>query len=584
MSVGTDGTEGRPPPDDAAPGSPTVASLETSAPFIRWSVLWGSLAPILLFPLLNRMVRGLSRISVEAYERPVFMSALPERVAAMVGRAPFLLVLAIVGLAGALSLEPSRRFVVRVLRTWSDGWDALEGGPAVRWLVAGVLLVPTWTFSAYAYNAYFGQAHVADRLILVALWLSVLWRPIMVLPFAIALSSAMGQLVIPVGGFSRTESDVLLNAAVLLGSFWLVRPLTHERRAGTFVFLLCCLLAVSYWASGLAKVWSGWLSRPHLNLLFVGAYANGWLGFVDPASIARVGRWMESFNLLLMIPALTGELAAILLLWNRRTLVVFPAVWIVFHSAVFALTGIFFWKWMIVEAGLLVFLLGRQRIDRLGIFTRTHFATSVVIILGSGLWMKPVALSWYDTPLTYAVKMDGLGPSGRTYALPDGLFQPYAQMFALGLFWYLSPNPQITGSQGVTMEPGLADTLYALRTPRDVVDLERDSGRSGRYDPEIARRFDRFISRYMRSLNERRDAMGGWRAWVQPPRYLWTFREPPTWKGEEPIIEVRVREVTTFFDGDSIHLVRDMHLRTVDVARGVGFAAEFDPTGDAHVR
>jgi hypothetical protein len=41
----------------------------------------------------------------------------------------------------------------------------------------------------------------------------------------------------------------------------------------------------------------------------------------------------------------------------------------VFHLGAFAMTGIFFWKWILVDAMLLVFLLRGKRLATLKLFT-----------------------------------------------------------------------------------------------------------------------------------------------------------------------------------------------------------------------
>ena len=66
-----------------------------------------------------------------------------------------------------------------------EGWSALEDGPALRWFVVGVTGVAAWALSCYARNLYFDTLHVPDRLLVVALWIAIAWRPVFVLPFAL---------------------------------------------------------------------------------------------------------------------------------------------------------------------------------------------------------------------------------------------------------------------------------------------------------------------------------------------------------------------------------------------------------------
>src|SRR6185503_19531524 len=94
------------------------------------------------------------------------------------------------------------------------GWSKLDDAP-LRWFVLGVTGVAAWALSCYAKNLYLDQLHVADRLLVVALWLAIAWRPIFVLPFAIAAAAVAGPFVIPLGFISWTEMGVVLRFPAL---------------------------------------------------------------------------------------------------------------------------------------------------------------------------------------------------------------------------------------------------------------------------------------------------------------------------------------------------------------------------------
>ena len=56
-----------------------------------------------------------------------------------------------------------------LLRWQATSWAALgEGARTYRWIVGGIGLALGWAFSAYDYNLYADQAHVLDRLFVLA--------------------------------------------------------------------------------------------------------------------------------------------------------------------------------------------------------------------------------------------------------------------------------------------------------------------------------------------------------------------------------------------------------------------------------
>ena len=529
-------------------------------------------ASLATFTVLERLVVTLGRLPPAAYERAFFAPAIAARVAHLLrARAPGVVLVGAVALgaaaaAAALARPAGRRRALGLLA----GWDAVDEGPALRWLVGAATGIATCALAGYPYNAYFDRAHAADRLLLVALWGALLWRPAFALPFALVASAVAQQFQVPLASYSWTEMELLVRIPILLAAFWCVRAMLHERTADAFVFLLCCLLAVTWWASGSGKLRVGWITHPHVDLLLLGAYANGWLGDLPADTVVRLADVVAAWRLPLMLLTLAVECGALLLLWRRWSLVAFPAITIAFHLGAFALTGILFWKWILLDVALLAFLLQGRRVARLRIFSPAHFALAVAVVLGHPAWVAARNLTWFDTPLTYAMRLEGVDAAGGVHVLPAGFFRPYAETFVLETFPYLSPHTQLTGPMGVTQSRDVAAALVAAREPSDVFALERTLATS-RYDAERGASFDRFVARWLRTLN-RRTARGA-RARPGTPRHLWTFPLDADWDGTPAIVAVRVVELTSFYDGRTLRVIRVRPLRTIDVARGVSTPA-----------
>jgi hypothetical protein len=440
----------------------------------------------------------------------------------------------------------------------------VEDGTALRWLIAATSGTAALALSAYPYNAYFDQAHLVDRLLLVALWGALIWRPVFALPFA-AVASAIGeQFQVPLESYSWTEMELLVRIPILFGAFWIVRSLAGERRVDLFVFLLSCLIAATWWASGWGKVRVGWITHPHIDLLLLGAHANGWLGFLESVAAVRIAHAVAAVRIPLMIFTLVVECGALFILWRRWSLPAFLVLTSTLHVGAFALTGIFFWKWILIDLAFLTFLLHRRRVERLRIFSRGHFALAVLLIVGSRAWVAARNLTWFDTPLTYSMRLEGVDERGDVHVLPAGFFRPYAETFVLETFPYLTPYPQLTGPMGVTQRRSIANALLAAEEPRDIFALERTLGAS-RYDPKRSARFDQFVVRWLRTVNRR-----GAHAFPAPPRHLWTFPLDTDWEGAPPIIRVHVDEITTVYSGTALREIRRRRLRAIDIDSGVG--------------
>jgi hypothetical protein len=541
----------------------------TREPAEERGTLWfaGSLvAVVVTFRLLDLLLARLALLPPSAYDDAVFLQHLPRHwvrhFARYVSWEMALLGVALL-LAGALARRRRVRDAVgRYAAETLAGWSALDEGRSLRWLILAVTGVAAWVLSTYSVNLFLDRTHAGDRLTVVVLWAAIAWRPIMVLPFALVARAVAGQFLVPLGFITWTEMHVVLAFPVIFGAFWLVRAATGERRSDVFLFAWCCLLASTYWASGLGKLRVDWLGHPHVSLLLLGAYANGWVSFLDAAAVVRLAQGLARIAGILMVVTVAIEVSSLVLLWRRWTLVLFLALVISFHLGAFALTGIFFWKWIVLDVCVLAYLLRGRRLPTFPAFTSWRFGVSVVVILCARWWAHPQNLTWFDTPLTYSLRFEGVDEGGGVHPLPAGFFRPYSEAVVMGTFATVSPHAQLTTAMGVTQDRSLAEALVAARSASDVLRLEQALGEA-RQDANFVAAFDAFVGAYgahARCAVERDPAI---LRLLGPPRHLWTFPREASLPCGHRLARIRVHEVTTFYDGASLAVIRHRLLRDV---------------------
>ncbi|MCZ6705145.1 MAG: hypothetical protein O6942_04520 [Bacteroidetes bacterium] len=443
-------------------------------------------------------------------------------------------------------------------------WSIFVDSAAVRPLILVIAFLATWLASTYDYNLYFNQAHYADRFLLILLVLLVSWRPVFVFPFLFLLLGIFHQFSYPYeNNPSWPELNLLIRALALFGSTFLIHVLTGRRETVDFAFALCCLVASSYWGSGIGKFQLNWISHPYLHLLVFGAYANGWLGFWESSTITVLSKTLSYATIPLMVITLLLEWGSICFLWKRSWTLVFLAGFILFHAGIFFVTGMFFWKWILVELALIVYLtwsLGHRHVD---IFSPSYFALSIIVIAGSPIWFQPTNLSWYDTRVTYLRSIEAIGESGSRYQLSPQTFTPYRDLFTLGPFSFLSKHPQLTGIWGITSNRAIARKLVSVSTPRQVFALEEEMG-SVNFNEKASAKFDEFIVRFIGNLNERRSKRTAL-SMFQPPPHLWTCPKNNTFRSQERIRKVIIYEVTFFYDGTQFSSIRQRVIRVIDI-------------------
>ncbi len=414
----------------------------------------------------------------------------------------------------------------------------------------------------------FQSTHTFDRLLLIALAVLVVWRPALIFPYTLLLFAMVWQFDYPlVSQYPWTEMNMLVRILTLWCAAFLAHLITGSIRTTEFMFALICLIASFYWGSGIGKLELNWITHPYLNLLWAGSYANGWLSFLQPGQIASIVNATQPFALPLMVFTLFVEWAVLLVLVHRRVMLVFLFSFIAFHAGIFLVSGMLFWKWMVLEAALVILFFARKSTTP-NIYSVTHVLLSAVIIATGGIWFRPSNLSWYDTRLAYIYQLRGTGASGKTYEIPIRSLTPYADTFTLGNFGYLSKYPQLTHIWGVTSDRYMADALLPAQTPEQIYALEAREGRV-LYDETASQRFDDFAQRFFGNLNMRGSKTTPF-SLLQPPAHLWTIPRDSVFAGEEPIVRVTVYQRTWLLSDDTTTVIRERDVRTIDIPASAG--------------
>ncbi|MGH7577212.1 MAG: hypothetical protein ACREM1_19050 [Longimicrobiales bacterium] len=523
----------------------TLVDHPVCGPLVRSGLLVG-----VAFALEVVLRRG-SALPAAAYEKGLLVMA-QLRILATSG-APGVLALA----AGALLLGAAIRS-----RSLGPRWTDLEPDARLRWLVGTLVALLAFVFATHDYNFYFDRGYWFERTLVVTLVPLVVWRPAFTLVFLAALLPIGWQFFHPIGGFSWAPASLPIRVVNLFAAWWLLRLVTRRVRTADFVFVLCCLIAAHYWVSGWGKLRLGWVATDQVGFLLPSTYANGWLGFLDPTTIGALARALGTLNVPMKAGTLLVECGALLMLSRRTTVRWFLLAAIALHIAIFALTGIGFWLWTIVDALVLILVFGRRRPD-VPIFTRPHFALAVILIGGGAIWFRPTPLVWLDARATYTYRLEAISESGNVHTLPPAFFAPYDYQFTLGGFRYLVDAPRLAITWGATHDARLAAALNAARTPERILALESELGRND-YDAARAARFDTFIRGFVGTW-QRRGGRSRWLSPLQAPATLWTFpRADPGLDGER-IQRVDVYEMLSFFDGRRYAEIRRTPVRTIPV-------------------
>lgn len=515
-------------------------NIANERPFAGLVVRLGLL--LAAYALLEWWVIGVSRLEPSAYGEPILLAEVARRLFLPGEGASTLGFAARLGLFVAVSTVA----IAGRDRVWIR-WRDVEDGAVLQVVVGMAAALLAWAYATYPFNFVADRWHAFDRLLLVASALWTIRRPIFALPTALLAATVVGQFHHPIGGFSVGPPFMLLRILILASAWILVRSVRRDLRPSDLVYAVLTLVASGYVASGIGKLRLGWFVQGGVGFLLSDARADGWLAGADAGILDAGGRWLLRLDPLLLAGTFVVECLGVFALLRRKVLMAFLLVWMGFHGAVFAMSGIFFWMWVIVEGALLALLVVRSRSPALAVFTPSHAIASVPLILGGTIWFHPVNLTWYNVPVTYAYRFEAVTADGERLPLTPADFAPFEYPFALGGFAYLSPDSVLydTWGPGSPREGALA--AARVRSPDEIAQVVREWGRVP-YAPARVAAMTGFLARYGAYLNRlRRRVRPVWRGWAPA-----LVHRPRIASSDGPWVPVRrmvVRRSTVLFDG-----------------------------------
>lgn len=452
-------------------------------------------------------------------------------------------------------------------------WKNLDLGRHARWFIMAAAALLVWPCSTLDYNFFFDQGYVIDRLVLVGIWALIYVHPFFVAPLLVVLVMSFGQLMYPLPGASWHWPDkkLPLDFLTMFLVFLATRVFFRQHRQA-FVLLTCTVVASQYFHAGVNKMLLGptlwtWATDNHLSHILVGAHVNGgWLRHLSPAAVHQLAGALSAVDPALAAGTLMVECGAILLLLDRKLLPWILVAQAGLHTGIVLLTGIFFWKWILFDLMLALWLCSSWRADDAagaglatlpghemanpslgqwflgrGLFSARTFALFVTLVLASPFSLQNVSFAWWDTPYINFFEIRGIGRSGTEYVLDSRFFSPYDILVHQARFSYLKRGPTIGGTFAVAHDYEFARAVDTA-TPGEIGAIRQRFGvnASPHFASASTDAFTLFVSRYVN--NAMRHGRKHWRLHrIAPPYHFQTSRASNAYALQEPLRHIYVQ-------------------------------------------
>ena len=306
---------------------------------------------------------------------------------------------------------------------------------------------------------------------------------------------------------------------------------------------------------------------PLFSNIFVSAHLQGnWLGQLTEETVVRVADFLRGADVATNGYTLFAEVGATLMLLDRRAARFFLGACAVMHVGILMTTGIFFWKWILVDIAMIWYAgsLWTWGGPDMSIKKWVAAALPVVTFLVALTHFKTTGIlfAWWDTRhsqhFTYEVETE----SGERYTLDPRYFVPYDIMFVQSRFYYLLPRAILPGTYGVTHRYPVFEALQDATVEDLPAIYERDAIQF--FNPALRDTFGRFVQRYVRAAMraERKRFLP---SWLSTPYHFQTTFPDDHYDGQSKIEVVHVYFEQHFYDGREIHELERSEIMTVPI-------------------
>jgi hypothetical protein len=464
-------------------------------------------------------------------------------------------------------------------------WGTTNLGLATKILIFSIVLILTWNYSTYDYNFFLNQSHWIDRLLLITLAGSVLFSPLAVVFHLPVLYIIFSQFGYPLGGASTTDKIMLFELEMLFAAFVMwsafgqrMRSLSAKRsrlfspffseentlhsEAHFTVFWVIALAVVGscYFFPGLKKLSIGptyveWFLNDRLDNMAASGFLRR-MGSLQTLifganAFTKIIGFVEAYRKPLLTIAVLIELSGFLILANRKLATLFLLAAIGLHFGIAFVSGIFFWKWILIDL-VLLFLIVSNKVGIAQLFTKRNFIASLLLLcLAAPLWSPPT-LGWFDLKNIYYFTISVEGKSGQLYSVDPNYMDPYDLYFSFMRYFFLVDNKIFVGS---TEDYNAASKIQAS-TLDDIQAIEDELGENY-YDPALAAQFEDFLKVFFQSLNEHPERKDIIPNFLRPPYHIQFLQESNEYAAQEPVDRIIIGFVEQYFDGKAHSIYRE---------------------------
>lgn len=319
----------------------------------------------------------------------------------------------------------------------------------IKLIVMLSTIVLTWSTVFSDYNYYEDNWFFFDRILLLVMCILVYFKPSVIFLYILYFFVFIEQFdYFSFWGFSLTHTIVLIYILFLTWVYIILHKISNKKVNSNILFLMFLGMIMSwYFLAGISKLNYNWLNLNITYNLFAIRLDYGWLSFLNFQTIEKLGALVLKYNYQIQIITLIIELVLpLIIIINKRILIFCLISVIIFHLSVFALTGILFWQWIVIEL-LLIYINYRKS------FTTSKpkylfYCYYLFVLLIAKDYLGVIQLGWLDSTVVHKHKFILENKDGLKTNLNSTFFAPFHTSFSKDKFYFLDSTKIVSGTFG----------------------------------------------------------------------------------------------------------------------------------------
>jgi hypothetical protein len=459
----------------------------------------------------------------------------------------------------------TKKFILAILvsaflcfQTFSLTWDKISSNHQLKKFWLGIVIMLIWTHALYPFNYYYGQFHLIERFLVSFFGLITLFRPALVSFFLISILLINKQFDYPIGINPEWTNRTIFYEVLILCQTWFFLHKTLQFSLKNFYFLLITLVLSHYFVAGIAKFYVSpniynWLTHNNLGNFAAAAYIHSWQVWDGSLNLATHFYQISWISPLLSLLVLIIELGSIFILFSLKWTVIFTLGRAIMHLAIFLLSGVFFWNWIILN--LLLLLIIRQfyiKTSTQEIPIKIYAIILPLICLMVPSLFKPKYLGWFDSKLSIFYKMEVNYLSGKKEILPFFVFQPYDTHFMQSKFEFLENEKNLHLVLGGVYYFGLYEQINQVKTSSNLYDVKQFFGQNY-YDSSKIRSFENFCRKFAAYKTTKKNySLANFLEKISPIHHYQHYPHLPVNLRQDQVSKIRIIKNEFYFDGRKV--------------------------------